>query len=98
MGIVVSAATLGFAIWLLVDFQSGEAGYQLLEEHSWMSSLGVGYVLGVDGISLFMVALNALLFPLAFIASVREHDQKSFAVWMLLLEGALMGVFLALDF
>jgi NADH-quinone oxidoreductase subunit M len=98
MGLVVSAATLGFAIWLLVDFRTGEAGYQLLEEHSWMSDLGVGYVLGVDGISLFMVALNALLFPLAFIASVREHDQKSFAVWMLLLEGALMGVFLALDF
>jgi NADH-quinone oxidoreductase subunit M len=57
----------------------------------------VRWLVGVDGISLFMVALNAVLFPLGFLASHKLQNPKSFVFWMLLLEGAVMGVFLALD-
>ena len=74
-----------------------KAGYQLVEDHSWIGALGVRWTLGVDGISLFMVALSALLFPIALLASAKIDKPKAFIVWMLLLEAAMIGVFLALD-
>lgn len=98
VGLAVSAAVLGLAIWLLVDFEAGTVGYQFVERNEWMRELGVSYTVGVDGISLFMVVLTAVLVPLSLLASVGEQQQKAFTTWMLVLEGALLGVFLALDF
>jgi NADH-quinone oxidoreductase subunit M len=82
----------------LVNFHTGEAGYQFLESKGWISSLGIRYTVGIDGISLFMVVLTALLFPIALLASVRiERRVREFHALMLVLEAALMGVFLSLD-
>jgi NADH-quinone oxidoreductase subunit M len=99
VGYVTSVATFGMALFLLTQFDASplKPGYQLLEDHSWIGALGVRWTLGVDGISLFMVALSALLFPLALLASAKISKPKSFVVWMLLLESAMIGVFLALD-
>jgi NADH-quinone oxidoreductase subunit M len=99
VGYVTSVATFGMALFLLTQFDSSplKSGYQLLEDHSWIGQLGVRWTLGVDGISLFMVALSALLFPLAILASAKVTKAKQFIVWMLLLESAMIGVFLALD-
>src|SRR5689334_20863053 len=97
VGYATTAATLGLAVYLLADFATNTHGYQLVESHKWVGEFGVRWLLGVDGISLFMVALNALLFPLGLLASARVEHPKSFTIWMLLLEGAVMGVFLALD-
>ena len=62
-----------------------------------MEPLGVRWTVGVDGISLFMVALTALLIPIGLLASANIERAKPFIVWMLLLEAGLIGVFLALD-
>jgi NADH-quinone oxidoreductase subunit M len=100
VGFLATAATLGLAIYLLVNFDTARHGfqhYQFVERHRWMGEFGVSWFLGVDGISLFMLALNALLFPLGLLASLKVEQPKSFMVWMLMLEGAVMGVFLALD-
>jgi NADH-quinone oxidoreductase subunit M len=98
VGYAATAATLGFAGWLLWHFHAGTAGYQLVETQRWIGSLGVNYVVGVDGISLFMVALTAVLFPIGLLASARLTTRvKAFTMWMLVLESALIGVFLALD-
>jgi NADH-quinone oxidoreductase subunit M len=94
---VASVATLGLALFLLADFAIGSAGFQLVEHYVWIEDFGVQWLVGVDGISLFMVALNALLFPIGFLASTKVAQPKSFTVWMLMLEAAVMGVFLALD-
>ncbi len=60
--------------------------------------LGVGFIVGVDGISLFMVVATALLFPLGLLASARmEHRVKAYVSWFLMLEMAIMGIFLTLD-
>lgn len=97
-GIMTAIATLGLALWMLADFETGKAGYQFLSSHSWFSDLGVRYTVGVDGISLFMVVLNALLLPIALLASTGVNERaKAFTVWLLVLEAALMGAFLALD-
>ncbi len=97
VGYVASFATLGFSGALLYSFSTHTGRYQFTENTSWMATLGVRYHLGVDGISLFMVVLTALLFVVGLIASANEPRQKGFTVWMLVLEAALLGVFLALD-
>lgn len=98
VGYAATMATAGIAGFLLWNFETGTSGYQFVEEHRWIGDLGVGYVLGVDGISLFMVVLTALLFPLALLGSAALTDRvKQFTVWMLVLEASIMGVFLGLD-
>ena len=98
VGYAATAATLGLAGWLLWNFKTGHAGYQFVESERWISSLGVRYVVGVDGISLFMIVLNALLFAIGLLASAKITERtKAFTAWMLLLEASLMGVFLGLD-
>ncbi len=96
-GYAASVATFAIAIYLVFDFDRGDAGYQFLSSHAWMEPLGVRWTVGVDGISLFMVALTALLIPIGLLASADIQRSKSFIAWMLLLEAALIGVFLALD-
>ena len=97
VGYLTTAATLGLAVYLLVEFGVGTHGYQFVESHRWIGEFGVRYTLGVDGISLFMVALTALLMPIGLIASAEIERPKSFTVWMLVLESALIAVFLSLD-
>ena len=63
VGYAFTAATLGLAGYLLWNFETGHAGYQFVESERWIGSLGVKYVVGVDGISLFMVVLNCAALP-----------------------------------
>jgi len=74
-----SMATLGMALFLLTQFDTNplNSGFQLLETHSWISQLGVRWTLGVDGISLFMVALSALLFPIGILASAKVEKAQA---------------------
>ncbi len=99
VGYATSAAVFGLSVFLLTQFDTGptDTGYQLYESHSWIGALGIRWTLGVDGISLFMVVLTALLIPVGLLASAHIENAKPFTVWMLLLEAALIGVFLALD-
>src|SRR5262249_18418696 len=76
-GYATSVATFGLAVFLLTQFDTAP-GYQLVESHQWISSLGISWTLGVDGISLFMVALSALLFPIGILASARIDKAKQF--------------------
>jgi NADH-quinone oxidoreductase subunit M len=98
IGFVTTIATAAFAGYLLWHFAPHRAGYQLVEEHRWFGTLGAKYILGVDGISLFMVVLTALLFPMALLGSASVTSRvKAYTVFMLLLEAGILGVFLSLD-
>jgi NADH-quinone oxidoreductase subunit M len=68
-----------------------------VSKHSWISEWGISWHLGVDGISLFMVVLTGVLFPLVIVGIDPHHDHKSYLAWMLLLEAGVMGSFLSLD-
>jgi NADH-quinone oxidoreductase subunit M len=97
VGYLATAATLGFALYLLWHFKS-IGTFQFVEENRWFDSLGVGYIVGVDGFSIFMVVVTALLMPIGLLASAQlDHRVKAYTFWFLLLEGAIMGIFLALD-
>jgi NADH-quinone oxidoreductase subunit M len=94
-----SLATLGFAIAMLVSFKSNTPGYQFYAKHEWITSFGISWELGVDGISLFLVLLSALVFPILVAGSGVPKDDglKSYMAWILLLESACIGCFLSLD-
>jgi NADH-quinone oxidoreductase subunit M len=97
VALLFSLATGGIAIWLLANFETGTADFQFTESHTWIESLGIGWKLGVDGISLFMVALTGVLFPIAILGAQPSHDDKPYYAWLLLLQAGCFGVFLALD-
>ena len=58
--------TAALSIWLLAAFDSGEAGFQFVSQHEWIEHWGISWYVGVDGISLLLVVLTGILFPLAF--------------------------------
>ena len=102
IALLFSLATGGVSIWLLANFDTGShdgvaAGFQFTESHEWIPSLGIGWKLGVDGISLFLVVLTGILFPIALLGADPHHDSKPYYAWLLLLEAGCLGVFLALD-
>ncbi|MCB0975576.1 MAG: NADH-quinone oxidoreductase subunit M [Actinobacteria bacterium] len=92
---VCTAALAGYLLW---QFHVGDGGFQFVEDRSWVEAMGLRYILGVDGISLWMVVLTGLIFPLVFLSSANLNDRfKMYAISMLILEAGIMGVFLALD-
>jgi NADH-quinone oxidoreductase subunit M len=97
VALMFSVGTGALAVKLLVDFDTGDAGYQFEVNRSWISDFGISWHLGVDGISLFLVVLTGVLFPIALLGAVPHHDQKPYYAWLLLLEAGCLGVFMALD-
>jgi len=95
LGIALVVGVLSLV--LLFGFDGGEPGFQLVSDHPWIESFGISWKLGVDGISLFLVVLSGILFPLAIAGPHVHHDLKGYISWMLLLEAGCIGVFLALD-
>jgi NADH-quinone oxidoreductase subunit M len=96
--LAVTLATFGVAVGMLLSFHAGVAGYQMVEQASWIGVLGFRYVLGVDGISVFLVVLTAFLMPLAVLASWHvERSPKTYFFAFLFLETATLGTFVALD-
>lgn len=84
---------------LFFAWQTGEAGYQFVEQAPWVPAFGISYHVGVDGISLFLVLLTTFLMPLTLVFSwdTVKDRLKAYLVLMLLLETAMLGVFVALD-
>jgi NADH-quinone oxidoreductase subunit M len=93
VGVASSAATGALSVWLLTQFETHDAGFQFTSNHSWIDDLGISWHLGVDGISLFLVVLTGLLFPLALWGVKPHHDPKPYTAWMLVLQAGCMGVF-----
>ena len=63
----------------------------------WIEDWGISWHLGVDGISLLLVVLTGVLFPLAILGTDPHHDEKAYLAWLLLLQAGVMGSFLSLD-
>ena len=97
VALVFSLVTGALSVFMLAKFPSGQAGFQFVSQQSWVSQWGISWHLGVDGISLFLVVLTGVLFPLVIIGIDPHHDQKPYLAWMLLLEAGVMGSFLSLD-
>ena len=98
LGLLATIFTLALVALLIGGFQPGIPGLQFEERLDWVRNAGISYHLGVDGLSLFLLGLNALLFLLAMVtADPRMPRYKEFVLLMLILETATAGVLLALD-
>ncbi|MEY2881768.1 MAG: NAD(P)H-quinone oxidoreductase chain 4 1 [Verrucomicrobiota bacterium] len=98
-----SLAPLALGLVAASSFDPARTTPQFVEDHAWISALNVHYRLGLDGLSLVLVLLTGLVTPAALLASWRTlgdatASPRLFAALFLLLEGAALGVFLALDF
>ena len=96
--LAATGAALLVALRLLTVFRAGEPGVQFAERVPWIPQMAIFYSLGVDGISLPLVLLTALLSFLACLGSfaIAERHKEYFALY-LLLEVGMLGTFLALD-
>jgi NADH-quinone oxidoreductase subunit M len=97
IAMVFSVGIGGMSIWLLASFKSADSGFQYVSQHDWVTSWGISWHLGVDGVSLFLVVLTGILFPLVILGVDPHHDHKRYLAWLLLLEAGVMGSFLSLD-
>jgi NADH-quinone oxidoreductase subunit M len=99
---VSAAATvppLLLAIWLFNNFDRTKPGFQFVEDYHWIPAFNISYIMGVDGLSISMVLLTALLSFLCIFASFGiEKAVKGYFALFLLLDAGMMGVFCALDF
>ena len=99
VALVVMLVTFGMSLALYPLFDPALPGMQLSERVAWISSVGIFYHIGIDGISLPLVLLTTFLSPIAFLGAWHSITTKvkEFAMFMLLLETAMLGAFLALD-
>ena len=98
VALVGSLVTFVLSLLLLYNFNGQSAQLQFTERVQWIPSFGISYVLGVDGISIFLVLLTTFLMPLIVLASHSvEKRVRGYLANMLLLEMAMIGTLLALD-
>src|SRR2546430_14851246 len=92
-------STFAASVPLWTGFDAGDADMQFEELLRWMPGLGVGYHVGVDGISVLLVLLTTFLMPVALASAWHaiEDRTKEFVIAMLLLEVGMVGVFVSLD-
>ena len=90
---------LGLALFLWSGFDFTNQGMQFVERMQWMPTFNIQYAVGVDGISILLVLLTALLCPLCVLCSWTAITTRvrAFMMLILLVEGAMIVVFTALD-
>jgi NADH-quinone oxidoreductase subunit M len=99
--IALAFTGLSFIVSLLLiqGAGGGMAAFRFAENYSWVSAIGTRYHLGVDGISLWLVLLTTLLMPISVLSSwtAVTKRQVTYYALLLLLESAMIGVFVSLD-
>ena len=98
LALVTALATLTVSLGLFITYGDGRAGWLLHEDAVWIPRFGIRYTLALDGISLLLVVLTALLHTLAILVAWPEARRvPMFMALLLVMESGLMGVFLAVD-
>ncbi|TAN34780.1 NADH-quinone oxidoreductase subunit M [bacterium] len=98
LGVVVALGALAVAAFVAFSFAPGYRGYQFTEVVPWIPQLRVFYRLGVDGISLWLVVLNAFLTVIGILATpASSRNSGRFVALMLAMSAGLAGVFMAVD-
>ena len=98
LGITIADLMVALPLWWLFDPRSSQM--QFVEHVTWITSPPIHYSLGLDGISFPLVLMTAGLLPLCVLASWQAVTTRirSFMATLLIMEAAMLGVFMALDF
>ena len=96
-GVAVATIEFALSLWLWYAFDNNVSGMQFMEQIALLPAFGINYIVGVDGISLFIIIL-ASFFTMIGIASLTDtKDVKNMIITLLFLHMTMIGVFAALD-
>jgi NADH-quinone oxidoreductase subunit M len=97
--LVAVAVEFALSLYLLANFVPNTSDMQFVEQYTWVPQIGISYHVGVDGLSFWLVMLTTFLMLIAIPASFSEINDrvKEYFVFFLILEAAMLGVFVALD-
>lgn len=103
VAVAASLATFAWSIFMCAvfatDVKTGPLDMRLEFEVPWIPTLGIGYHVGVDGLSVPLIVLTTALTFLSIVYSLRITERvKEYMAWFLLLETGMLGVFVSLDF
>ncbi len=99
LGVTFSLLALALTAGLWFAFDKSAGALQMVERAPWVPSIGMEYHLGIDGISLLLLLLSALLVPFSLFASWNiSRNPKLYFALVLFLESGLFGTFTALNF
>lgn len=100
LALIITTITALLSLTLLFGFDTTTSKFQFVEHHKWIEAFNINYTLGLDGISILLVLLTTIIMPFCVLASwsyIKSRVQ-SFMVCLLIMETAMVGVFVALDF
>ncbi|MBI1924853.1 NADH-quinone oxidoreductase subunit M [Candidatus Poribacteria bacterium] len=97
--LAVALITFIISLSLYAGFDANTSAMQFEEKREWIKGLGIGYHLGVDGLSLWLVLLTTFITPICVLAAWNsiEKGVSGFMASLLMLETGMLGVFCALD-
>ncbi len=96
-GIAVGFVEFALSLWLWFAFDSNVSGMQFMENLPLIPSFGINYILGVDGISLFIIILAAFFTMIGIASLTKTKNEKNMIITLLFLQMTMIGVFSALD-
>ncbi len=96
----IALIDFALSVPLFFLYEPGRSGFQFIEKHSWIPSIGVQYFVGIDGISLLLILLTTLLGFISILSSWTAITErvKEYYIFMLVLQTGMLGVFISLDF
>src|SRR3989338_1408946 len=99
MALIASAGEFLLSLKMALLFDPTSGLMQMVEQSEWIPTFGITYLLGVDGVSLGLVVLTGALTPIVVLSAWGSIQKqiRAYLAGMLLLEGAMVGSFLALD-
>ncbi|MFO7625117.1 MAG: NADH-quinone oxidoreductase subunit M [Anaerolineales bacterium] len=99
--VITSLVTFAISLWVLASFNSQNGNLQMVINLPWIqvAGLNISYYMGIDGLSILLVLLTTFLTPISILSSWEAVQErvKDFMIFFLLLEVAMVGVFLAQD-
>ncbi len=98
ISLITTVFTFILSLFIWIGFDSSNPGFQMIEQHSWLGT-GIGYHVGVDGISMLFIILSTFLMPFCVLASWLSVEKrlKEYMIAFLILEVMMVGVFVSLD-
>ncbi|HZH33517.1 MAG TPA: NADH-quinone oxidoreductase subunit M, partial [Pyrinomonadaceae bacterium] len=99
VALVVSVVNFLISLGLLFDGGTTVDGFQFVRNAKWIEAIGTNYHVGIDGMSLWLVLLTTFIMPIAILSSWNAVEKRpaAFYTFLLLLESAMIGVFVSLD-
>ena len=100
LSLIVTSLVALLSLRLISGFDTTTSKFQFVEHYGWIRSINVNYIVGVDGISILLILLTTIIMPFCVLASwsyIKTRVQ-TFMACLLIMETAMIGVFVALDF